>query len=52
MLIIAPGQEALQGYLFDFLQREGMLCVLIRIASSRRTSFALQNAQVDFIKGL
>ena len=31
MLIIAPGQEAKKGYLFDILEREGMLCVLIRI---------------------
>ena len=35
-LIIAPGQEAKKGYLFDILEREGILCVLIRIASSRR----------------
>ena len=34
--IIAPGLEAYQGYLFDFLLYEGMLCVLIRISSSRR----------------
>ena len=34
MLIIVPGQEALQGYIFDFLKYEGMLCVLIRIASA------------------
>ena len=25
-----------EGYLFDFLQYEGTLCVLIRIASARR----------------
>ena len=35
-LIIAPGQEAKKGYLFDILEREGILCVLIRIASLRR----------------
>ena len=34
MLIIAPGQEAKKEYPFDILEREGMLCVLIRIASS------------------
>ena len=33
-LIIAPGQEAEKGYLFDILER--VLCVLIRIASLRR----------------
>ena len=36
-LITAPGQGAKKGYLFDFLQLEGILCVLIRIASWRRS---------------
>ena len=31
-----PGQEAKKTYLFDILEHEGMLCVLIRIASSRQ----------------
>ena len=33
---MAPGQEAKKGYLFDILECEDMLCVLIRIASLRR----------------
>ena len=33
MLIIVPGQEAKYGYLFDFALHEGILRVLIRIAS-------------------
>ena len=32
MFIVMPGQEALQGYIFDFLEGESMLCVLIRMA--------------------
>ena len=35
-LIIAPGQGANKRYLFDILEREGILCVLIRIALLRR----------------
>ena len=31
MLIIAPVQGAYEGYLFDILKRECLLCVLIRI---------------------
>ena len=33
MFIIVPGQENYWGYLLDFLFHEGILCVLIRIAS-------------------
>ena len=33
-----PGQEAKKGYLFDILKREGILCVLIKIASLRRSN--------------
>ena len=36
MLFIAPSQEAYEGYFFNFLQHVDILCVLIRIASSRR----------------
>ena len=36
MLIIVSGQEAKQGYFFDILEREGMLCVLIRIVPMGR----------------
>ena len=34
--MIAPGQEAKKGSLFDILEREGIVCVLIRIASLRQ----------------
>ena len=34
-LIIEPGKKAWYGHLFDFLQHKSMLCVFIRIASSR-----------------
>ena len=33
---MVPGQDANWGYIFYFLEHEGMLCVLIRIASMRR----------------
>ena len=36
MLIIAPGQQNQYGCLSEFIEHEVMLCILIRIASSRR----------------
>ena len=33
LLIIAPGQDAYEGYLLDVLTYQGILCVFIRIAS-------------------
>ena len=41
MLILAPGQEALYGYIFDLLKHDGMLCVLIRIARLEKKSFSV-----------
>ena len=35
-VITELGQQGYYGYIFDFLVYEGTLCVLIRIASSRR----------------
>ena len=45
MLIIAPDQETQKEYLFDFLSYEGMLCVLIRIASdsNEHTQYTIFN---------
>ena len=46
MPIIAPGQEAIYGYLCDFLQHEGILCILIRIASSNEyTQYTIFNIE-------
>ena len=35
VLFIEPGQEALYGHISNLLRNKSMLCVLIRIASSR-----------------
>ena len=48
MLIIAPGQEALLGYIFNFLNHEGMLRVLIRIAFMPHEGNSNESTQYTF----